>query len=238
MTKKKSQANASNEAPKQEPHGDERDQRERPPKQEPAGALGGGHPRCGARKRGSSGYCGQAAGWGTSHPGIGHCKLHGGSTPNQKTKADLDRLDQSAKTLLGRMDLVPLDDPIGQLQKLAAEVVAFQEILGNKVEELRTWTYDDISDKEEVRAIILAYERAMDRTGKLLVDMARLNIEERLAKVTEAQSRQLIAIFVAVFDAREMDLSPEKKQIGRTIVAREIAKVRGSSAPELNGATE
>lgn len=227
----------SKKAAKPDEPQDERDQRERPPKQEPAGELSGGHPRCGARKRGSSGYCGQAAGWGTSHPGIGHCKLHGGSTPNQKTKADLDKLDKTARTLLNRMELVPLDDPIGQLQKLAAEVVAFQAILGDKVEMLRTWTYDDISDKEEVRAVILAYERAMDRTGKLLVDMARLNIEERLAKVTEAQAQQLITIFVAVFDAKELGLSKEQKMIGRTVVAREVAAVRGNAVPALNGAT-
>lgn len=38
--------------------------------------------KCGARKR-SNPYerCTQAAGWGTDHPGVGRCKLHGGASP-------------------------------------------------------------------------------------------------------------------------------------------------------------
>lgn len=211
---------------------DEKDERPQKPRQEPPAPLGGGQnpKKCGARKRGSAGYCGQAAGWGTDHPGIGHCKLHGGNTPGQKTKADRDRLDQELHTLLEREGVEPLDNPIAQLQLLAGNVVKWQEIIGDKVEQLRTWTYDDISDKEEVRAIILAYERAMDRTGKLLVEMARLNIEERMARVTEAQARIIIEVFIRVFKAKELGLPPEKQKVGQTIVARELAVVRGNGA--------
>jgi len=36
--------------------------------------------QCGARTR-SGEPCRQAAGWGTDHPGVGRCKLHGGATP-------------------------------------------------------------------------------------------------------------------------------------------------------------
>ena len=37
--------------------------------------------------------------------------------------------------MLERENLVPLDNPIGQLQILASEVVKWQEILGTKVED-------------------------------------------------------------------------------------------------------
>ena len=38
---------------------------------------------CNARKKGhgDEGYCTQRAGWGTSHPSVGRCKLHGGASP-------------------------------------------------------------------------------------------------------------------------------------------------------------
>ena len=130
--------------------------------------------------------------------------------------------------MLGRENLVPLDNPIGQLQMLAAEVVKWQEILGTKVEGLSSWQHQDISGREDVRAIILAYERAMDRTGKILVDMARLGIEERLAKVTEAQAQTLIALIVAVLASEEPGLSKELRAVGRRIVARAVAAVRGA----------
>jgi len=35
---------------------------------------------CGAKTR-SGGRCQLPAGWGTDHPGVGRCKLHGGATP-------------------------------------------------------------------------------------------------------------------------------------------------------------
>lgn len=185
--------------------------------------------KCNARKRGSSGYCGQAAGWGTDHAGIGHCKLHGGSSPGQRTKADNDRLDQTVRTMLERENLVPLDNPIAQLQMLAAEVVAFKNILGSKVEELRGWSYDDISDKEDLRAIILAYERALDRTQKTLVEMARLNIEERLARLNEAQANLLKQVVEAVLDSKELGLNKVARQTGRTILARQLTLVTGAA---------
>ena len=39
---------------------------------------------CNARKTDGSGYCKHEAGWGTDHSGVGRCKFHGGSTPDQE----------------------------------------------------------------------------------------------------------------------------------------------------------
>lgn len=36
---------------------------------------------CDSPLKGGRGTCGQAAGWGTAHPGVGRCKLHGGNAP-------------------------------------------------------------------------------------------------------------------------------------------------------------
>src|SRR5262245_32355496 len=49
---------------------------------------GGGHGsgKCGAKTR-SGGQCGRPKGWGTDHPGTGHCKFHGGSTRNGEKHA-------------------------------------------------------------------------------------------------------------------------------------------------------
>ncbi len=69
--------------------------------------------------------------------------------------------------MLERENRVPLDNRIGQLQMLAAEVVKWQEILGTKVEDLRSWQHEDVLYREDVRAIFLAYERrVVDRSSK------------------------------------------------------------------------
>jgi len=36
---------------------------------------------CGAKTKGDGEPCKRPAGWGTDHPGVGRCKLHGGATP-------------------------------------------------------------------------------------------------------------------------------------------------------------
>ena len=50
---------------------------------------------CNARKTDGSGYCKHEAGWGTDHPGVGRCKFHGGSTPDQE-KNIIEELEDAA----------------------------------------------------------------------------------------------------------------------------------------------
>lgn len=51
-------------------------------------AISAVRPKCGAHKRdGSFQDCGQPAGWGTDHPGVGRCKYHGGCTPSHSAHA-------------------------------------------------------------------------------------------------------------------------------------------------------
>lgn len=45
---------------------------------------------CSARKRQGTGNCHRPAGWGTTHPGTGRCKLHGGNTPDHNTAAKME----------------------------------------------------------------------------------------------------------------------------------------------------
>jgi len=57
-------------------------------------------------------YCTQAAGWGTSHAGVGRCKLHGGAIPmrpNRYSNLWRDRMKQIAIETLEQEDSDPLD---------------------------------------------------------------------------------------------------------------------------------
>ncbi len=79
---------------------------------------------CGARRRQGEGLCRRPAGWGTDHVGVGHCKLHGGSTKSHRTKAATAILENKVKGALERRGVEPVCDPIAQLSMLAGEVVA------------------------------------------------------------------------------------------------------------------
>jgi hypothetical protein len=188
-----------------------------------------GHGICGARKRQGEGTCRRPAGWGTDHVGVGRCKLHGGSTRNQRTKARNDIIDAEVRAILQRETLTPIRDPLSQLQMLAAEVLAVKDVFAAKVESLTQWEYRNGEDTEELRAVIQGYERGLDRANRLLVGMARLDLDARLVKLTEAQAGLLKRVVEAVLDSSELGLSKDARSLGRTILARELTVVSSAA---------
>jgi hypothetical protein len=55
----------------------------------------------------------------------------------------------------------------------------------------------------------------MDRAGKLLVDIAKLNIDDRLARVTERQAELAESALLAVLTEMGMDDAQQAEACGR-----------------------
>jgi hypothetical protein len=188
--------------------------------------IGGGEPgKCGARTR-SFPYepCKNGAGMGTDHAGHGHCKFHAGNSPSGRASAHRQAVEQGARTLLERENLVPVEDPLQQLQLLAAETIRFKTILGDKVEEIGDWTQESILESEEIRAVVAAYERALDRCNSVLSGMVRLNLEDRQQKLSAAWGAIMVQLIEAVFGAKELGLNRKQLQIVKAVVARELPR--------------
>jgi hypothetical protein len=49
------------------------------------------HALCGAKKHNSTDTCARPAGWGTTHPGTGRCKLHGGCNTGPKDREKMSK---------------------------------------------------------------------------------------------------------------------------------------------------
>jgi hypothetical protein len=164
--------------------------------------AGDGKPRCGAQKRqGAPGEtCTFIAGWGTDHVGVGRCRLHGGNTRTQRANAHAELAEQEARSVLARLDVAPVGDPLDALARLAGQVVAWQETISSIVNRLSAdrVRYEGGAGAEQLRAEVALYERAMDRTGHVLGMIAKLNIDDRLARVTERQAEQVIDAINAV----------------------------------------
>lgn len=159
-----------------------------------------GKPRCGAQKRqGEKGEtCTLAAGWGTDHVGTGRCRLHGGNTRNQRVAARAEKVEQDARRVLATLDVQPIEDPFAALSKLAGQVVSWQEAMSAIVNDLGDRVrYETEGGAEQLRAEIALYERAMDRTGSILGMIAKLDIEDRMARVTERQADALVSALEA-----------------------------------------
>jgi hypothetical protein len=158
-------------------------------------------PFCGAARRNGAGDCKRDAGAGTSHKGFGNCSWHGGSSPSGSRSADGKRLEAEAQKLLYRHDAPPAANPLEALQALAGRALAMEGALGELVNRLTSIRYEGKGEggAEQLRAEVAVLERAMDRAGKLLVDIARLNIDERLVKIEEGKARIIVeAIEIAL----------------------------------------
>lgn len=176
-------------------------------------------PYCGGKLHGRDGTCTQPAGWGTQHQGFGRCKLHGGNAPSGRIAG----AEQQARAEMARLDVPPVENALTELAKIAGQVVAWKDALAGKVNALTSLRYDSEFGGEQLRSEVILWERALDRCEKFLTAMARLDIDERLARVTERQAEQVSAALTAVL--AEMGLSSEQQRDARTGVARHLRAV-------------
>jgi P27 family predicted phage terminase small subunit len=163
--------------------------------------------KCGGKKKQSEGTCAQAAGWGTPHPGTGRCKLHGGCAPSSVTAG----VNAQAARLLYQRDAPPVTNPLEALQRLAGRALALEEVIGEKVNELKGLRYESGGGGEQIRGELQLLERSMDRAGKLLVDIAKLGIEDKLAVIKERTAVMLEQALAAALAASGCDLDGQQR---------------------------
>jgi hypothetical protein len=108
----------------------------------------------------------------------------------------------TAQRTLAQPDAVR--DPLTALANIAGEVLALNEFLHAQVDELNGtityWTDSSFSDAEgilrttaveNVRAVLGAYERSLDRGVKVLATMVKLDLQGRLVTLREQESDAL-----------------------------------------------
>lgn len=171
---------------------------------------------CSGRRRDGK-PCGNPAGAGTGHLGTGNCKHHGGSTPNGRKSA----LEQQGRLELARLNLPPVADPLSQLAAVTAEVLAWKDAWAARVNDLTSVRYQGTGAGEQLRAEIAVWERALDRCERFLVAMARLNIDERLAAISEAQAAAVIEALGVGFD--RIGTPPEQRRLALAAVQEHFA---------------
>lgn len=163
-------------------------------------------------------------------PGATVCRLHGGLAPQVQRKAAERVIEEQARQVAKAyaVDHVDVSDPIGALMRLAAEVVGFKDFIAARVAELRSdeWRYGALGG-EQLRAEVAVYERAMDRAGRLLVDINRLNLEERQVRIAERQGELLAAVIMGILD--DLNLTREQSDRAYEIVPRRLRLLDGNS---------
>lgn len=146
--------------------------------------------------------------------GLKVCRMHGGHAPQTKARADERQTEEKVRKTLGRLQVVPVENPLLELQKLAGEAVAWKEKVADHVAELEKLRYAT-DGGEQIRGEIVLFERALDRCATVLGAIARLNIDERLAKVEERQVELVAKALSAAFAEMGMPQEQQREAIRR-----------------------
>lgn len=125
--------------------------------------------------------------------GSDKCRMHAGK------RAAVVKLDVEAGQMLARLDLPPVEDPLSELAKVCGQVLGWKDMLASRVNELRSLRYST-EGGEQLRAEVALWERSLDRCERFLTAMARLNIDERLARISEAQAVAILEVFTAALE--------------------------------------
>lgn len=165
---------------------------------------------CAGRRKDGSPCKGPAVG------GADKCRMHLG----KKTQAV--KVEHEARQVLARLDVQAVENPLTVLAELTGQALAWRDVIAGKVNELWNLRYSTETG-EQLRSEVVLFERAMDRCAKFAVEMARLNIDERLAKVTERQTEIVAGALAAALG--EMGLSPEQQRDARSRVAGHLRSV-------------
>jgi hypothetical protein len=175
--------------------------------------AGPGKKLCGAKTPGGR-YptCHNVAGKGTDHKGVGRCSRHLGNTESHVKAAEVELVEAEAVRQLRAEGYAPAINPVEELLKLGAEVTALKDVLRSRVADLADpeWVTRNKLNVEDVRAIVSAYERALDRCERTLTNMLKLELEARRVKLSETQGALLeqairgILTDLGVADRREV----------------------------------
>ena len=182
---------------------------------------------CGAKKRGG-GKCLMAAGWGTSHPGIGKCKLHGGAAPNHVKAA----AKEEYRKLLGNPIETTPEESILTCVKIRAGEVKW---LSDRMAELQEqdWIENTMVGKQ---FHLYARERqhALNDLARFSAMAISMNIAERTVRLAETYAELLANYTKAILDDLWPHLDAEGRATAPQIVRRHlIALDGGMRQPEL-----
>lgn len=146
-------------------------------------------------------------------PGSKVCRFHGGGAPQVRAKAAETLATEQARAAIRKLNIVPVGNPLTELATVAGEITALKDHLRGEFERLEQLRYEGVA-AEQIRGELQAYQAALRDTVNALAVIGRLNIDERLAAISEAQAEAVMSAIDAALDAAGVarDRRPEAKR--------------------------
>ena len=152
------------------------------------------------------------------------CRMHGGKAPQNLAAAERRRATQAlqanAEATIAHLGLEPVEDPLSELGKLASGAKAMMENLGARVNDLGDPETFDEKSVPQLRVVVELYERAMDRTAKILDMLVRHGYTERQVAISEQEALLVAGVIRRVVSG--LGLTAEQQQLAGTLLAQEF----------------
>jgi hypothetical protein len=155
--------------------------------------------------------------------------MHGGKTPRSQAKAARTAVEREAREALAGFSVAPVTNPLQALAEHAAIVIELRDYLRDQVDRLESLRYQ-AGAGEQIRAELSAYQAALRDTTNVLAAFARLNIDQRLAAITEAQISMVLEAIEAALNAAAVR-DPGLRNQGRRAAAVVLRAAESISAP-------
>jgi hypothetical protein len=196
------------------------------------------YPRCGATKKqqpfpGAALTCGQAAGWGTTHPGFGRCKLHGGSSP-VGGRIQGERLATAAAAATYGLPIV-IDAHTALLQEIhrtAGHVAWLAEVVKGIDQNGLVWglSEDVVGGKNHGKTFKAApniwlnlYQTERKHLAAVSSAAIKAGIDERRLELEKSQSTAISTAFFAMLDA--LNLTDEQRVLALETFPRLLEQI-------------
>ena len=198
---------------------------------------------CGGKKKQSEGTCTRPAGWGTDHPGIGKCKLHGGCAPSSRIAATEQRARNLVETYGRKIETTAVEALLDEVQWTAGHVAWLRD----KVRELedtelaatggehplvwgttrRKTGGEDWGETEEAapNVWLRLYQTERTHLVKVCAEAIKAGIEERRVKLAEQQGALVAQVIRAIL--ADLDLSTEQQARIPDVVPRHLRALAG-----------
>lgn len=201
--------------------------------------------RCGAKT--SAGTCGKPAGWGTTHNGLGRCKLHGGASPRAEVAGQIQLAHREYQVMGVPLDVHPHEALLecvriaaGEVQYASERIAELDaaEAVGHVTSSLNRplkeekgaesvdFTVTEVrTDSPALHVWIQVRHKAMDRLVTYSATALKAGIEERLVHLAEGQGQLLAQAIQGVLAELGVADRPEVP----AIVRRQLTLVAGGS---------
>jgi hypothetical protein len=155
------------------------------------------------------------------------CNAHGGKMPNIKKAAALRVTEAKVRAQIDDMrdvvQLTSVGDIYDDLLEVASVCRAWRRILQDRVSYLSDLHTYQTESGEQVRADVLLFERALERSAKVGEMLARLNLDERRQAIDERTAATIALLIQGVVS--DLGLPAEEQQRAEQLVIQRVREL-------------